>query len=378
VSEALAKQVFAALAPDARGLPPRGHPFKWGMPRGALRIAIERVALLFAVGLPMTAHAGPNRASAHPAELARDIAWSFHAGTPLSAPPTIAADGSVLVVTVEGYLHALRADGGYRYSYTLRGRAVGSPVSTPDGLTVAAVEPNRLIAIDADGGLAWSTTVVGGVATPPIVDERGRIWVGTRGRTLLGFSARGAVSAFARVGPAPLVGPVALSGGEVALASTDGSIRLAGGGRSSASEASPDAIRGLFLGDGSLFALGEGGLVRFETGTFAERWRRAGVERVLCARPALVVLEGGVLRFLSVRGEPGPTIPFPAPADAPAACRPDGEILVTKEPRSLLHVRATGVTARRTIPAGDVLSVHAVASAAALIAYRGGRVVALR
>jgi hypothetical protein len=359
-------------------LPPRGHPFKWGMHGGPHRRAIQRATLLLAVSLSATARAGPGRAPSEAGEHARDIAWSFHAGTPLSAPPSFGADGSVLVVTVEGYLHALRAEGGYRYSYTLRGRAVGSPVSTPDGLTVAAVEPNRLIAIDADGGLAWATTVVGGVATPPVVDERGRIWVGTRGRTLLGFSARGAVSAFARVGPAPLVGPVALFGGEVALASADGSIRLAGGGRSSVTELSPAAIRGLFVGDGSLFALGDAGLVRFETSPFAERWRRAGTERVLCARPGLVVLEQGVLRFLTVRGEPGPTVPFPAPADAPAACLSDGAILVTDAPRSLLRLDATGVSARRTIPPGDVLSVHAVASAAALIAYRSGRVVALR
>jgi hypothetical protein len=346
------------------------------MQPGALRRATERAAILLALALPRMAHAGPSRVPAP--EPARDIVWSFHAGTPLSAPPSFAPDGSVLVVTVEGYLHALRAEGGYRFSYTLRGRAVGSPVSTPDGLTVAAVEPNRLIAIDADGGLAWATTVVGGVATAPVIDERGRIWVGTRGRTLLGFSARGAVSAFARVGPAPLVGPVALPGGDLALASADGSVRLLGGGRSAATEPSPDAIRGLFVGERSLFALGDAGLVRLETEPFAERWRRAGTERVLCARPELVVLEQGALRFLSVRGEPGPSVPFPAPLDAPAACLPEGGVLVADRSRSLLRLDAGGVSARRVIPAGDVLSVHAVASAAALVAYRSGRVVALR
>jgi hypothetical protein len=348
------------------------------MPRGVLGKAIARAAFLLAVSLGAPALAGPSRAPAHPVPEARDIAWSFHAGTPLSAPPSFAPDGSVLVVTVEGYLHALRAEGGYRYSYTLRGRAVGSPVTTPEGLTVAAVEPNRLIAIDADGGLAWTTTVVGGVATPPVIDERGRIWVGTRGRTLLGFSARGAVSAFARVGPLPLVGPVVLSGGEVALATADGGIRLAGAGRSSALEPSPHAIRGLFSGDGSLFALGDAGLVRFETEPFTERWRRADTERVLCTRPGLVVLERGALRFLTVRGEPGPTLPFPAAVDAPTACLPDGALLVAGAARSLLRVDATGVSARRTIPAGDVLSLHPVANAAAIIAYRSGRVVALR
>jgi hypothetical protein len=349
------------------------------MPLGALRRTAARATLALALA-PGAATAGPGRAPAPPAAPppARDVAWSFHAGTPLSAPPGFAADGSILVVTVEGYLHALRAEGGYRYSYTLRGRAVGSPASTPEGLTVVSVEPNRLMAIDADGGLVWATTVVGGVATPPAVDDKGRIWVGTRGRTLLGFSARGAVSAFARVGPAPLAGPVVLPGGVVALASSDGSLRLAGGARSSALEPSPEAIRALFLGEGSLLALGDAGLVRFDPGPLTERWRRPGVERVLCTRPDLVVIERGAVRFLTLRGEPGPSVPFPAPLDAPTACTPDGGVLIANEPRSLVRLDASGVSARRAIPEGDVLSLHAVPFFAALVAYRGGRVVALR
>lgn len=343
----------------------------------APRRAAQRAALALALALPAPALAEASRPPS-PVEPTRDIAWSFHAGAPLSAPPSFGPDGSVLVVTVEGYLHALRAEGGYRFSYTLRGRAVGSPATTPDGVTVLAVEPNRLMAIDADGGLAWVTTVVGGVATAPVVDERGRIWVGTRARTLLGFSARGAVSAFARIGPAPLAGPVALPGGEVAVASADGSVRLAGASRSAASEPSAEAIRGLFPGEGALFALGDAGLVRFDTEPLAERWRRVDVGRVLCTRPELVVLERGALRVLSLRGEPGPSVPFPAASDAPAACLPDGAILVAGEPRSLLRLEPGGAPTRRAIPAGDVLSVHAIASAAALVAYRSGRVVALR
>jgi hypothetical protein len=109
-----------------------------------------------------------------------------------------------------------------------------------------------------------------------------------------------------------------------------------------------------------------------------ERWRRAGVERVLCTRPELVVLEQGALRFLSLRGEPGLSVPFPAAADAPAVCLPEGGLVVAAAPRSLLRLDASGGSTRRTIPAGDVLSVHALPSAAVLVAYRSGRVVALR
>jgi outer membrane protein assembly factor BamB len=331
-----------------------------------------------AATLPIAAHAGPSRSIVPPLYPSGDIAWSFHAGAPLSAPPSFAPDGSVLVVTIEGYLHALRADGGYHYSYTLRGRALGSPVATREGLVVVAVEPNRLLAIDSEGGLAWATTVVGGVATAPVIDERGRLWVGTRGRTLLGFSSRGAVSGFARIGPAPLAGPVALAGGEVALASADGSVHLAGGGKTVVTGASSEVIRAIFPGDGGLYALGDAGLLRFDTKPPAERWRRVGVSRVVCARPDLIVVENGSLRFLTPRGEPGPSVPFPAAPDAPATCLADGSVLVASGARSLVRLDARGTKAQRTIPAGDVLSLHSVPSAAALVAYRSGRVVALR
>jgi outer membrane protein assembly factor BamB len=333
--------------------------------------------LAVAVMLPAVAHAGPHR-STPPIYPSGDIGWSFHAGAPLAAPPSFGPDGSVLVVTMEGYLHALRADGGYRYSYTLRGRAVGSPVATRDGLVIVAVEPNRLIALDSEGALVWATTVVGGIATPPVVDDRSRLWVGTRGRTLLAFSMRGGVSAFARVGAAPLSGPVALTGGEVALAASDGSIYLTGGGKTAVTSASSEAIHGLFPGEDAVYALGEAGLLRFETAPLGERWRRAGVSRVLCTRPDLVVLERGGLRFLTPRGEPGSLVPFPAVPDAPATCLADGSVLVASDARFLLRLDARGTKARRPIPAGDVLSVHAVPSVAALVAYRSGRVVALR
>jgi len=353
------------------------HPFKWGMPSRRPRrttLALLLVALSFSGRLP--AESGQGTATAVPV-VAASVAWSFNAGAPLSAPPTPAPDGSVLVVTLEGYLYALRADGGHRFSYSLRGRPIGSPVTTPEGLVVVAAEPDRLYTLDRDGGLTWVSQVAGGIATGPAVDDKGRIWVATRARTLLAFSPHGGVVGFARTGVAPFAGPVALSSGGVALGAADGALQIAGG--LGASPGAPDwgAIRQLFRAETGVFAVGDAGLLRFDAEGGEERWRRSTVSRVLCSEPALVVLEGEKVRWLTPRGEPGLAVPLPSTANAPAACLPTGAVVIARE-RALSTIEPSGATSERRIPAGTVLSLHAASSSLLVVSYRNGRVVALR
>jgi outer membrane protein assembly factor BamB len=306
-----------------------------------------------------------------------DPAWSFDVGAPLSAPPGITRDGSVLVVNHEGYLHSLRPDGGFRFSYSLRGRVVGTPRETADGLIVVAAEPNRLVTLDSQGGLVWVSTVAGGIATGPAVDDKGRIWVGTHANTLLAFSPRGGVVGFAKTGAVPLVGPVVLSSGAVALAWSS-SIRIAGGPSATLEEAGWGRIRQLFRGNGSLLALGEAGLLRFDEERFEERWRRASVTRIVCGEPGLVVIEGEGLRWLTARGEPGLFVPLAGATQGPMTCLPGGSVLVAGDARSLLRVGANGAVSERRIPVGPVLSLASTGASLIVIGYRNGRIVAVR
>lgn len=354
------------------------HPFKWGMPSARRpqrrTLALLAVALSFSGRLPAESGQG---APAPAPLLAASVAWSFNAGAPLSAPPTTTPDGSVLIVTQEGYLYALRADGGHRFSYSLRGRAIGSPMVTAEGLVVVAAEPDRLYTVDRDGGLIWVSQVAGGIATGPAVDDKGRVWVATRARTLLAFSPHGGVVGFARTGVAPFAGPVALSSGAVALGAADGALQIAG--VLGASRGVPDwgGIRQLFRAETGVFAVSDAGLLRFDVEGGEERWRRSTVSRVLCSEPALVVLEGETVRWLTPRGEPGRAVPFPTAVNAPAACLPSGAVVVARD-RALFSIAPSGATSERRIPAGAVLSLHAASSSLIVVSYRNGRVVALR
>lgn len=306
------------------------------------------------------------------------VAWSYRAGAPLAAPPAIAPDGTVVVGSVDGYLHALRRDGSFRWGYTLRGPLVGRPVIAPSGQVFAAAKPDGLYALDPEGTLAWVSAIAGGVTSPPVLDAERHVWVTTGQGTLLGFSSHGGIIGFAHVGPARTLGPAALSGGGVAIASVNGDLKIARehGALSRASATAP--VVDLEAGDGALFVLDGDGLSRFDTPAGEERWSRNDVARVACSRPALVVVDGHGLGWLSPRGELVAHVGVPVGAHRSIACLASGAVLVADDAGSLLRVDRSGIRARGKLPEGRILSLDPTSDGLVVAAYRDGRVIALR
>jgi len=306
------------------------------------------------------------------------VVWSFRAGAPLAAPPGIGADGSIALGSVDGYLHSLRPDGSFRWGYTLRGPLVGRPAVAPNGSVFAAADPNGLYALDAEGTLLWVTSVAGGVRSPPAVDRQGRVWVTTGQGTLLGFSDRGGIVGFARVGSAGTVGPTPLEDAGVAIGGVDGQLRIIAGhpgGVARATSSSPvmelDAVKG------ALFVLAADGLSRFEPALGEERWSRMDVARVACSEP-LVVVEHQGLRWLSAQGEPQAAVPVAVGAQRPVACLPDDSLLVIDEAGNLVRVDRSGIKARAKLPAGRLVSLDPTNDGTVIAGYRDGRVLAFR
>jgi hypothetical protein len=317
----------------------------------------------------------PTPAPSAPLEVPVRPAFSFNPGAPLAGPPGIAADGSLVAGTTDAYLYALRPDGSFRWSYTLRGRIVGRPSIASDGLILVSAQQNGLYALEPEGTLAWVASIPGGVTSAPVLDGDGKIWVTTGGGTLLGFTRRGGVSGFARIGPSSALGPVLLESGEVAVANSDGALRVAGRfGRSQ--KAHCDApLRELRAGSGGLFALGAAGLARFDASPLEERWVRAGVSGIACTRPGLVTLEHGSARWLSAAGEPGPARPLPDGSVNATTCRPDGSVLLANGEGALHQLSARGESSEARVPPGAVLGLDLSPSGLVIVAYRDGRIV---
>jgi len=400
---ALARGEAAGEAEDmhevARSLPFPEHPFKWGMRFGTPRrlgtaFAVSVAALGCAGTAPAPRSAGPDptASNAEPhARLAPSapearascdfpaalVAWSYRAGAPLAAPPGLGSDGSVVVGSVDGYLHALRGDGSFRWGYTLRGPVVGRPAMGPHGAVFAAADPNGLYALDGEGTLLWVSSVAGGVSSPAVIDRSSKVWVATGQGTLLGFSSHGGLVGFARIGTAPTLGPTPLPGGGVVVASADGKLRILGG-ESSARRAIASSLVDLEVGRDALFLLGAEGLSRLDAADGEERWSRTSVERLACASPALVVVEAQGLRWLSSEGEPRARVPLPVGEHRAVACLGDGSLIVADDGGTLLRVDAGGVRARAQLPAGRLLSLDAAQGGLLIAGYRDGRVLAVR
>lgn len=58
--------------------------------------------------------------------------------------------------SADGYVHALSADGAFRWSYTVKGRVVAPPVEEPSsGRVFVATSEKRLYALESDAHLRW-------------------------------------------------------------------------------------------------------------------------------------------------------------------------------------------------------------------------------
>jgi outer membrane protein assembly factor BamB len=365
----------------------------WPNPRRG-RVSVVTALALGCSALP---HTGPNAASARASAAAAHraaaavtqqaagpenqvlaVAWSYRAGAPLAAPPAVGPDGTIVVGSVDGYLHALRPDGSFRWGYTLRGPLVGRPVITPNGQVFAAADPNALYALEADGTLAWVSTIAGGVTSPPVLDSEQRVWVTTGQKTLLGFSRHGGIVGYVRLGGERTLGPAALSGGGVAIASVNGNLKVAGHRGAPAYAVATAPVVDLKSGDGALFVLAGDGLSRFDASAGEERWSRTDVARVACSMPSLVVVDEHGLGWLSPRGELVAHVAMAIGSHRPVACLADGAVLVADDAGSLVRLEPSGVKMRGKLPEGRLMSLDLTTDGLVVVAYRDGRVLAIR
>jgi hypothetical protein len=301
--------------------------------------------------------------------------WSFHAGAPLSGPPGLGADGSFAIGTVDGYVHALRPDGVFRYSYTVDGRVVFSPVVLGDGLVLVASDQNRLYAIRPDGSLAWESTVAGGVLSPLAVDSQERVWLRTGSGTAIAMSRRGGVVGFSKIGPTLTLGPTALAGGGVVVGSPAGELRLIGDfGRFRKVSVAP-TLSWLGSRASGFLALASRALTQYgsELGAI---WTRGDVEELLCVTP-LVTREAQELRWIGDDGSVVARVALSGAVTGPGACTPSS-VFALDEHGDLAQFRKGSGVLRIDSPGGTPISLDASQRGRLVVANRDGRITALK
>lgn len=186
--------------------------------------------------------------------------FRFSAASALFAPPGVGRDGSVYVGSGEGYVHALGSDGGYRWSYTVKGRIVAAPVEDPStGRVFVATSEARLYALEPDSHLRWVFPLPVAPKTELALTPKGTLlFVGqddylygvtTSGALTLRLAATGARSA-----------PVVLAGGQTALILSEAFATLKGYGYERAPLPGPfgTAAKLAIAADRAIFACEEG------------------------------------------------------------------------------------------------------------------------
>lgn len=119
--------------------------------------------------------------------------FRFDAGAPLLAPAGVAADGTICVGTVDGYVHALAPDGSYRWSYSMHGAVVRRPVFA-GALWYIATSAQRVAAITREGALAWVWKPPSPIVSELAADAGGLLYFIAEDHFLYAVTAHGGVS----------------------------------------------------------------------------------------------------------------------------------------------------------------------------------------
>jgi len=139
-------------------------------------------------------------ASAGPAAAAPLQRFRFDAGAPLAAPAEVAADGSVCVGTVDGYVHGLGPDGSFRWSRSVRGAVVRRPHFAGERWFIAT-SAKRLYALNPNGSLSWSFQLYSDFDSELVSDAKGTVYFVATDGFLYGLTARGQVTLRTRFRP---------------------------------------------------------------------------------------------------------------------------------------------------------------------------------
>jgi parallel beta-helix repeat protein len=119
------------------------------------------------------------------------VKWQFHTNGPVSASPTIGADGRVHLSCEDGNVYTLDANGSLLWSYDTNSPLLSSPSIGPDGSVYVGAENGKLYAIDIDGYLRWIHNTDSFIYSSPAVSLNGDVYVCSQDGTLYALDRNG-------------------------------------------------------------------------------------------------------------------------------------------------------------------------------------------
>lgn len=297
------------------------------------------------------------------ARIGPELAWSFRSAAPVAAAPALLPGGGVVVTTVEGYVHRLGADGGFEWSYTLRGNPIGGAAVDRDGSVYVATSSDRVYALDPGGKKRWVYESPVSPVTPVLWAAPGVVYFAAEDRRLYALLARTGTVLWQRPLEHGVTGELVLSPrGLVALGTRAPEVWLLRDALHAERVKLPGALaQPPLFADGRWFAQLDNELVAHDHESQAVLWRCTGQHAALgAARGTLVIEQAGSLVWLDPgSGRALHRLVLPVLASAPPALTDSGLALLptasgvlfvlVPEPPELVPVRVSWAPLRTPV-----------------------------
>jgi hypothetical protein len=305
--------------------------------------------------------------------------WEFRSASPTTGAAAAAPGGLVYVTSVEGYVHALDADGNLRWSYGLIGMPIGAPAVDAAGSVYVATSERRSYALSADGALRAMRWLPSRVATALLWAAPGWVYHVGRDQNLYAASASGGADEQRFLGRGVTAELGRLGEDFVALGTTAAEAEVYRGGSLVARIELPSLLlQPLFGGGERWFALTAVGLSAYDARTHAALWSFAARRAALSADERTLLVESdGELCWLSPQtGQryararlPSDVSAAPAVTDSGVALVPlvSGHLFVV-EPNSGRSARLSVAPAPAWSPVWDARAQRAVIAAGNTVA----------
>lgn len=305
------------------------------------------------------------------------VQWSFQAASPVAFRPTQCRDGSVYVPTAEGALHALGADGAFRWTYNVSGSFGGAGACDDLGNLYFGTTDGRLYVLSPDGTLRWVHRLPVGVDTNVLWSPKRVVFFGGTDSRVWAVSSRAGVLWRAEQ-RTPFGADVVLApGGARVLASTaSGLWSVAGLFHVDRAEVDSAPTHPPAVADDAVYVVVDGELFALSP-ALDPRWSRPGVDAVGVGGSRLVVTTRGKLCELRpMDGSAAQCAPLLRDAAGAPTVVEDHAVVVTE--RSLTFLAPDALTP--TVVMLDATPLYPPTSAhggVLVAAMPSGRVVAL-
>ena len=148
------------------------------------------------------------------------LKWSFVTGSSISASPAVSDDGSIVFGATNGQLFSLDPDSALNWSYHANGSIISAPAIASDGTIYFGSTDRNLYAIDPDGSLKWTYHTRGTVSSPAIASD-GTIYAGSTDKKLYAISPTGSL-VWSYLAGGTVNAPVISQDGTLYVGSNDG------------------------------------------------------------------------------------------------------------------------------------------------------------